>query len=275
MEAPERLVDILALEKIEEDIYRGRSPQENRQRVFGGQVAAQALVAAGRTVPADRPVHSLHSYFLRPGDPAVPIVYTVDRTRDGRSFTTRRVLGIQHGEVIFSLSASFQVVEPGLEHHDPMPAVPQPEDVPEWEPAESEVEMRRRPIELRPVGAAPFVRSGERERSDRLLLWMRARDTLPDDPLTHVCAVAYASDLTLLDAVLARHGRSMGAGVRGASLDHAMWFHSPFRADQWLLYVQESPAASGARGLAEGRIYRLDGTLVASAMQEGLLRIVG
>jgi acyl-CoA thioesterase-2 len=266
-------VDILDLERIEEDIFRGRSPDANWQRVFGGQVAGQALVAAGRTVAPERAVHSLHAYFIRPGDPAVPIVYTVDRTRDGRSFSTRRVTAVQHGLAIFTLSASFHRPEAGLEHQVPMPSAPGPEDLASLEPAEPsdrdgpEPPPAPNPIEIRRVEGRP----GE----PRNIVWMRARDGLPDDPLVHVCAVAYASDMTLLDSVLLAHGLNWDSPSLSsvASLDHAMWFHASFRADEWLLYSQESPAASGARGLAQGRIFRRDGRLVASVVQEGLIRL--
>jgi acyl-CoA thioesterase-2 len=279
--ALDRLVSLLDLEQIEEDMFRGRSPQgEGRQRVFGGQVAGQALVAAGRTVPADRPVHSLHAYFIRPGDTSVPLIYTVERLRDGRSFTTRRVTAIQHGNAIFTLSASFHVREPGFEHADPMPDVPDPEDV------ESEAERLRRlslppdeftrdnPIDLRHVGPLPI--EAERDRSlmtSRNVVWLKADGELPDNPLLHVCLMTYASDMTLLDTVLLAQGVSWGHGlVSGASLDHAMWFHRPFRVDRWLLFVQDSPIASGARGLARGEVYTRGGELVVSVVQEGLLR---
>jgi acyl-CoA thioesterase II len=263
---PELLVDILDLERIEVDIFRGRSPVEGPQRVFGGQVAGQALVAAGRTVPDERAVHSLHAYFIRPGDPEVPIVYTVDRTRDGRSFSTRRVTAIQHGQAIFTLSASFHRPETGLEHQVPMPEAPDPDGLPERT-------TRLRPVEIRYAGEPPWARSDGRDPEPRSMVWMRARGPLPDDPLVHVCAVAYASDMSLLDSVLLAHGLSWDAqGLTAASLDHAMWFHGPFRADEWLLYAQESPAASGARGLAQGRIFRRDGRLIASVVQEGLIR---
>jgi acyl-CoA thioesterase-2 len=235
--------------------------------VFGGQVAGQALVAAGRTVPEDRAVHSLHAYFIRPGDPVVPIVYTVDRTRDGHSFSTRRVTAIQHGRAIFTLSASFHRPETGLEHQVPMPDAPDPEGLPERS-------TRLRPVEIRYAGEPPWSRgNGLAAREPRSMVWMRARGPLPDDALFHVCAVAYASDMSLLDSVLLAHGLSWDAeGLAAASLDHAMWFHGPFRADEWLLYAQESPAASGARGLAQGRIFRRDGRLIASVVQEGLIR---
>jgi len=262
------LVDILDLERIEVDIFRGRSPEVGPQRVFGGQVAGQALVAAGRTVPAERAVHSLHAYFIRPGDPEVPIVYTVDRTRDGRSFSTRRVTAIQHGQAIFTLSASFHRPETGLEHQAQMPDAPDPEGLPERF-------GRLRPVDMRYAGEPPWTAARDgRPRAARSMVWMRARGELPDDPLVHVCAVAYASDMSLLDSVLLAHGLTWDAsGLSAASLDHAMWFHGPFRADEWLLYAQESPAASGARGLAQGRIFRRDGRLIASVVQEGLIRV--
>ncbi len=276
------LVSLLDLERIEVDVFRGRQPvDEQRQRVFGGQVAGQALVAAGRTVPEDRPVHSLHAYFLRPGDPSIPIVYTVDRIRDGRSFTTRRVVGIQHGKAIFNLQASFQVVEEGLAHADPMPDVPDPESLPTMEevlrplggPAHAWWD-RPGPIDARPVTTpVSLVRSQGLGGQERSLLWMRANGRLPDDPLVHVCAVAFASDMTLLDAVLVRHALTWDEDlVAGASLDHAMWFHGPFRADEWFLYEQTSPWAGGGRGLARGAFYTRDGRRVVSVVQEGLLR---
>jgi acyl-CoA thioesterase II len=280
--ALDEVIGLLDLEQIEQDIFRGDSPVgERRQRVFGGQVAGQALVAAGRTVPADRPVHSLHAYFIRPGDPAVPLVYIVERVRDGRSFTTRRVTTVQHGKTIFTLSASFHGNEPGLEHADSMPEVPGPEEV------ESTAERLRRlrgpsgeeyswrsPIDIRYVG--PLAAEAALDRSlisARNVVWLRADGDLPDDPLLHVCLMTYASDMTLLDTVLLAHGVSWSDGlISGASLDHAMWFHRPFRADQWLLYVQDSPIASGGRGLARGEVYTREGELVVSVVQEGLLR---
>ncbi|MFC5289131.1 acyl-CoA thioesterase II [Actinokineospora guangxiensis] len=278
----DRLVRLLDLEKVEEDIFRGVSPKHSPVRVFGGQVAGQALVAAGRTVPADRPVHSLHAYFIRGGDPAVPIVYQVDRIRDGRSFTTRRVVAIQHGKPIFALSASFQKVEPGIEHADTMPEAPDPESLPTYgELMSPELRekfgpwaQRPRPIDVRYV-SEPAWRSRESGPRDACnQVWMRADGVLPDDPLTHVCVLAYASDMTLLDAVLAKHGVYWGIDdVIGASLDHAMWFHRPFRADEWVLYDCESPSASGGRGLATGRFFTRDGQLIATVVQEGMLRI--
>jgi acyl-CoA thioesterase II len=277
----DKLLDLLDLEQIELDIFRGRSPDDRRQRVFGGQVAGQALVAAGRTVPADRPVHSLHAYFIRPGDPAVPIVYIVDRVRDGRSFTTRRVTAIQHGKVIFTLSASFHHPEPGPVHALPMPQVPPPESV---APTEQRLEklfgppaheyFRNNPIDLRFIGPLSIEAQLDPSlRTDLHLVWLRADGELPDDPLLHVCLMTYASDMTLLDSVLLRHGLSWADGrTSGASLDHAMWFHRPFRADRWLLYAQESPAAGDARGLARGEVFTQEGDLVVSVMQEGLIR---
>jgi acyl-CoA thioesterase II len=278
----ESLVDILNLERLEVDLFRGNSPNEALQRVFGGQVAGQALVAAGRTVPPERNVHSLHAYFLRPGDPEVPIIYLVDRIRDGRSFTTRRVVAIQHGKAIFTLSASFQVPEEGGEHQFPMPKAPAPEDTPLWQDRLKEYGdrvparwLRPRPVEIRYVGDPPWTTvDSDQPREPRAMVWMRAVGWLPDDPLLHVCAVAYASDMTLLDSVLLGQGLAWDESqVTGASLDHAMWFHGPFRADEWLLYEQEAPVSSHARGLARGQIFRQDGKLVVSVVQEGLIRV--
>jgi acyl-CoA thioesterase-2 len=278
----DKLLDLLDLEQVEVNIFRGRSPDERVQRVFGGQVAGQALVAAGRTVPADRPVHSLHAYFIRPGDPAVPLVYTVDRVRDGRTFTTRRVAAIQHGKTIFTLSASFQSPEEGLEHQVAMPAVPPPESLERSIDRLERLfdgplppEQRGSPIELRHAG--PLSVEAMRDpslRTARNNVWLRVVGELPDDPLLHVCLMTYVSDLTLLDTVLLRHGRAWADGqTSGASLDHAMWFHRPFRADRWLLYAQETPVAAGGRGLAWGQVFTESGELVVSVVQEGLIRI--
>ncbi|MBB4892260.1 acyl-CoA thioesterase-2 [Streptomyces olivoverticillatus] len=282
------LLELLDLEQIEENIFRGAtSPAILVPRVFGGQVAAQALVAAGRTVPADRPAHSLHSYFLRPGDPAVPIIYTVDRIRDGRSFTTRRVVAVQHGQPIFHLSASFQEHEEGLEHQEPMPAAPDPLTLPA--PADmlphyadrlggpevvERILQAREAVDLRYVDEPPFASVGE-PREPKSQVWFRTNGKLADDPLLHLCLATYVSDMTLLDSVLLAHGRGGWAvgDVVGASLDHAMWFHRPFRADEWLLYDQESPTASGGRGLARGRIFTQDGQLAVSVIQEGVVRV--
>jgi acyl-CoA thioesterase-2 len=280
--ALDQVLDLLDLEQIEVDIFRGRSPEgERRQRVFGGQVAGQALVAAGRTVPEDRPVHSLHAYFIRPGDPTTPLIYLVERVRDGRSFTTRRVTTIQHGKTIFTLSASFHRDEPGVEHADPMPDVPPPEAItPTAERMERLFGPSVRewyggnPIDIRHIGPLSF--EAERDpslRTTRNMVWLRADGELPDDPLLHVCLMTYASDMTLLDSVLLAHGLSWADGrTSGASLDHAMWFHGPFRADRWLLYAQDSPVARGSRGLARGEVYTSDGDLVVSVVQEGLIR---
>ncbi|MFG1641487.1 acyl-CoA thioesterase [Amycolatopsis sp. NPDC049252] len=276
----DRLVALLDLEKIEENIFRGVSPAHSPVRVFGGQVAGQALVAAGRTVPDERRVHSLHAYFIRGGDPSVPIVYEVDRIRDGRSFTTRRVIAIQHGKAIFSLSASFQKDEPGIDHAEAMPeGVPAPETLPTlMERAEGYAigaHSRPRPIDLRYVNEPPWVTRQTGELPARNQVWMRADGKLPDQQLLHVCVLTYASDMTLLDSVLARHGVYWDTDkVLGASLDHALWFHRPFRADEWFLYDSVSPTASGARGLATGRFFGADGTLIATVVQEGLLRVL-
>jgi acyl-CoA thioesterase-2 len=256
------------------------SPDENRQRVFGGQVAAQALMAAGRTVERGR-VHSLHAYFLRPGDPNVPILYEVDRIRDGRSFTTRRVVAIQHGQAIFNLATSFHVHEEGaFVHQVPMPEVPDPETLPSLldrlEPLRDELAdwfARPHPIDQRHVGELPWMQHEARDPVQRV--WMRADGTLPDDPLLHSCVAAYASDMSLFDTMLAPHEvRWDDAEFMGASLDHCMWFHRPFRADEWLLYDMDSPNAFGARGLARGFLFARDGTLVVSMAQEGLMRLV-
>ncbi|MFH9225149.1 acyl-CoA thioesterase [Streptomyces lydicus] len=286
------LLDLLALERIEQDIFRGLSRPSVVPRVFGGQVAAQALVAAGRTVPADRPPHSLHAYFLRPGDPGAPIVYTVDRIRDGRSFTTRRVVAVQHGQPIFHLSASFQVYEEGLEHQEPMPPAPDPLELPtaaEMLPRHAErflapaVAERlleaRAAIDLRYADEPPYVTVGA-PRDPRSQVWFRTQGKLDDDgdiprPLLDICLVTYVSDMTLLDSILLAHGRGGWAvgDVVGASLDHAMWFHRPLRADEWLLYDQESPTAQGGRGLGQGRIFTADGQLAVSVIQEGVIRV--
>ena len=283
--ALEQLIEILDLEPLEVNLFRGRSPDESRQRIFGGQVAGQALVAAGRTVERGS-THSLHAYFLRPGDPTTPIIYEVDRIRDGRTFTTRRVSAIQHGKAIFHLSASFQPDEPGPEHQMTMPEAPDPETVPSFEervakiPTEKLPEdvrqwiRRERPIEVRTVGrGSPFDHT---KRPPEQLAWIRARGTLPDSLLLHQCIVAYASDMTLLDTITLPHGIVWADGRYAmASLDHAMWFHRAFRADEWLLYAQESPIAHGARGFATGRLFTRDGTLAVSVAQEGLLRPLG
>jgi len=276
------LVKVLDLEAIEVNIFRGSSPQVSHQRVFGGQVAGQALVAAGRTVDADRAVHSLHSYFIRPGDPKVPIVYTVERARDGRSFSIRRVTAIQHGEPIFVLAASFQLRQGGIDHQAPMPDVPLPDELPTleeryagYDEVAAWFEQVPRPFELRYVDDPPWVQRSHGPRGDGPhRIWLRADGRLPDDPLIHVCALTFASDLTLVETVLVHHGLAIGLDpVVTASLDHAMWFHRPFRADEWFLYDMASPSASGGRGLAMGKIFALDGRHIVSVVQEAMLRV--
>jgi len=281
--AVENLLGILDLEPLEHNLFRGRSPQDGWQRVFGGQVIGQALVAASRTVEPDRKAHSLHAYFLRPGDPSVPIIYEVDRIRDGKSFVTRRVVAIQHGHAIFSMSASFQVEEEGLEHQMLAPKVPPPEELMSEEELkkqflESASEpmkgywRRERPIELRPVSLRHYV---TREKLDPVQhVWFRTTGPLPDDPVLQKCVLAYASDMMLLDTSLYPHARSLfDRDLQVASLDHALWFHRPFRADEWLLYAQDSPSASGSRGFNRGAIYNRHGVHVASVAQEGLIRV--
>ncbi len=280
--ALDQLVELLDIEPLEVNLFRGVSPEEDRQRVFGGQVAGQALVAAGRTVEPDRDVHSLHAYFLRPGDPEVPIIYEVDRLRDGRSFTTRRVVAIQHGRAIFNLQASFQIREDGPEHQYEVPDAPDPESLPTFRerlerhrdrfgPEFDQWADQDRPIDSRHCAEPPWLDPTPREGEQRV--WIRADGTLPDVRLIHECVVAYASDFTLLDTAMLPHDMSSASkGYQVASLDHAMWFHRPFRADEWLLYHQKSPSASGARGLAEGFIYTADGALAVTVIQEGLIR---
>ena len=284
--AMQGLISILDLETLERNLFRGRSPQTGWQRVFGGQVIAQALVAAHRTVDADRHVHSLHCYFMRPGDPAVPIIYEVDRIRDGKSFTTRRVVAIQHGQAIFSLSASFQIDEPGLEHQIEMP-----EDLPRPETLTSAKELiesfidsvpesvrayweRERPIEFKPVSLAHYT---SREKlPPKQHIWIRTTGPVPDNRPLQAAVLAYLSDMTLLDTSLFAHGRAVfDEDLQVASLDHAMWFHRPNALDDWLLYTQDSPNTSGGRGFTRGSIYASDGTLVASMAQEGLIRLRG
>jgi acyl-CoA thioesterase-2 len=280
-EALSDLLDLLDLEPIEVNIFRGSNTDEDRQRVFGGQVAGQALVAAGRTV--DRgDVHSLHSYFLRPGDPAAPILYEVDRIRDGRSFLTRRVVAIQHGRAIFNMQCSFHVHEEGLEHQFPMPDVPDPATLPtveeRLEPFREQLDEtwffnRPRPIDQRFVGDLPWLRMGEPKEPCQQL-WLRTNGKMPDEPLVHAAVMAYASDMTLYDSILRPHRiRWQDDQFMGASLDHCIWFHRPFRLDNWLLFDQDSPAAGGARGIARGLLYTRSGDLVASFVQEGLVRL--
>jgi acyl-CoA thioesterase-2 len=282
--AVQDVLSILDLEPLEVNLFRGRSPQSRWQRVFGGQVIGQALVAACRTVEdvARRPPHSLHAYFLLGGDPKVPIIYEVDRIRDGKSFTTRRVVAIQHGRAIFSTEVSFHIAEDGPMHQFAMPDVPRPDELPsEAEVRESLLPRmsdpvrryyeRERPIELRPVEYSRYL--GEKIPGNRFHIWLRATARLPDEPAIHQCVLAYASDMTLLDTALIPLGKTVfNDDIMAASLDHALWFHRPFRADEWLLYAEDSPNLGGARGFARGLIYASDGTLVASVAQEGLLR---
>jgi acyl-CoA thioesterase-2 len=277
------LLSILDLEPLEHNLFRGRSFDPGWQRVFGGQVIGQALVAASRTV-TDRFVHSLHCYFLRTGDPAMPILYEVERVRDGGSFSTRRVVAIQHGKPIFVMSASFHIAEEGLEHQITMPDVPAPEDLPvdgeltdkllEGAPAGVRLYWERlRPIELRPIDLAGFLQRAEPRHGQAI--WVRAKTSIGDDPVLNSCVLAYASDLTLLDTTLLAHGRSaFDPNLQVASLDHAMWFHRPFRMDDWLLYVEDTPSAHGARGFNRGSLFDRRGVLVASVAQEGLVRPV-
>ncbi|NNN00900.1 MAG: acyl-CoA thioesterase II [Acidimicrobiaceae bacterium] len=277
-QALDLLVDLLDLETIEVNTYRGRHPQEERQRTFGGQVAAQALMAAGRTVERGR-VHSLHSYFLRPGNPKMPILYEVDRIRDGHSFTTRRVVAIQQGRAIYNMQASFHTDESSIEHQFVMPEVPSPESIAPLAErvrgASGEIDewfKRQHPIDQRFIGELPW--SPLRNREPRQQIWIRADGTLPDDALLHACVVTYASDMSLFDAILAPHQiRWDDDSFMGASLDHCMWFHRDLRADEWLLYDTDSPIAHGGRGLARGSLYNQAGQLVVSMVQEGLTRI--
>lgn len=276
------LLSILDLERLETDLFRGISPRIGWPRVFGGQVVAQALVAASRTVEAARPPHSLHAYFLLGGDPAIPIVYEVERIRDGGSFTTRRVKAIQKGRAIFAMSVSFHVTEEGVDHADTLPDVPRPEALADARTIAREggsivpepmlaYFTQAWPIELRPVETERY--RDRTPRPARYHVWMRATKPLPEDPAVHRAVLAYASDMTLLDSTLIPHGRTVfDADIQSASLDHALWFHRPFRADSWLLYAQDSPSASGALGFARGTFHDEEGRLVASVAQEGLIR---
>jgi acyl-CoA thioesterase-2 len=280
-QALDQLLSILDLETLEHNLFRGLSPQVGWQRVFGGQVIGQALVAASRTVD-DRPAHSLHGYFLREGDLAVPIIYDVDRIRDGKSFSTRRVVAVQHGQAIFSMAVSFHRPEEGLEHQLPMPDVPPPEEL----PSEAELKERlvgrlppqvkaywerERPIEIRPVDLSRYLSPEKRAPSQ--LVWIRANGMLGDDLALNQCVLAYASDFTLLDTALIAHGRFVfDPTLMLASLDHAIWFHRSFRVDDWLLYAQDSPSSSGGLAFCRGTLFTRGGVLVASTAQEGLVR---
>lgn len=282
---PKSLIDLLAildLGQIEPNLFRCSSPNAGLQQVFGGQLIGQSMVAASRTVEG-RPAHSLHGYFIRPGDPQLPIVYKVERLRDGKSYSTRHVTAIQHGEAIFTIMVSFHAEEQGaFDHQYKMPDVPPPEKLTAEELSKKPMypkipeHIRRyyepdRPIKLRPIEIDRYV--GQKIDDGRVHIWIKAAAKLPDDPALHMCVLAYASDLSLLDSVMARYGRTLLDGrMMSASLDHAMWFHRPFRADDWLLYAKESPSAQGGRGLTRGLIFKPDGTLVASVAQEGSVR---
>jgi acyl-CoA thioesterase II len=275
------LLHILELEQLEVNLFRGESRDIGSPQVFGGQVLGQALVAASRTVDG-RLCHSLHAYFLRRGDFDAPIVYQVDRSRDGQSFTNRRVVAIQHGEQIFHMSCSFHVQEPGLDHAEFMPDVPPPEDLCDYEDYRealvrnlpekvSRFFEHKRPFEFRPVVMPDYL--NPKVQAARKHVWFRAADRVPsDDPMLHRCLLAYVSDYNLLDTSTLPHARSF-LTLQMASVDHGMWFHRPFRADEWLLYAVDSPSASGARGFSRGSVYTRDGTLVASSAQEGLIRV--
>ncbi len=282
--AMRELLDILDLEMLEHNLFRGRSPQVGWQRVFGGQVISQALISAQRTVAPGRHVHSLHCYFMLAGDPSVPIVYQVDRLRDGGSFTTRRVTAIQHGNAIFSLECSFQVDEQGLEHQMPMPL-----DVPPPESLKTQFELieesghempenirrfwaRERPLEIKPVQVEHYVTRNRLEPKQQL--WVRMTGDVPDDRRLQAAILAYLSDMTLLDTSTFAHGRSgFDRDIQMASLDHAMWFHRGHALNDWLLYTQDSPTTIGSRGFSRGFLYARDGRLIASTAQEGLVRV--
>jgi len=275
-----RLLGFLDLVQIGENDFRGVSPTEPVQRVFGGQVLAQALIAASRTIDSRRACHSFHAYFLRPGDPSVPILYAVDRSRDGGSFSVRRVVASQNGAAIFTLASSFQLPETGYEHQSQMPVVPPPESLeddqqlllrdPGLSPDMRAWVARERAFETRSVLGRGLGDRPARPAVDHI--WLKVRGVLPDDAVIHRALLAFVSDMSLLDTALLPHGKSIFSNLQVASLDHAMWFHRPFRADEWLLYAQDSPSASGARGFNRGALYTREGVLVASVAQEGLIR---
>lgn len=278
----EELAALLVLEQLDVDLYRGPQPRTGRQRVFGGQVAAQAVTAAVRTVEPDRAIHSLHSYFLRPGDPAVPIIYDVERIRDGSTFATRRVLARQHGRPIFYLSGSFQRPEDGLVHQDRMPhVIPPDRAVPiaelarqRGQAASEEWQREWAALDARYIGTSAMGLPEDPDHPARAQLWIRVDGDLGDDPTVHTAAFTYASDLTLLGVALTPHGVGITSSkLQAASLDHSIWFHRPFRADAWWLYDQVAPFAGGARGLATARVFSEAGDLVATVAQEGLIRI--
>lgn len=278
----ERLIRLLTVEEIDTDLFRGSPLPGGQGRVFGGQVIAQALQAAQQTI-ADRPVHSLHAYFMRPGEEGLPIVYQIARDHDGKSFATRRVIASQHGKPILNMLLSFQVPETGFEHQDPIPDVPEPESLTSeadyWKARADRLTggaarqlLRPRPIEIRYLEPrSPF---SVRPRPPHAGSWFRAVATLPDDPAIHRAVLAYASDMTLLGTSNMPHGISyMTPGFQSASLDHVLWIHAPFRADDWLLYMTDSPWAGNARGFNRGQIFTRDGRLIASVAQEGLMRL--
>lgn len=278
------LLDIFNLEELELNLFRGQSPRTGLQRVFGGQVIGQALTAAQRTVDAERKVHSLHCYFMLGGDPKIPIIYEVERLRDGGSFTTRRVIAIQHGRPIFSLMASFQKDEAGLDHQIRMPeGVPPPEQLPERLELIEAIKYHmpdtlrafwqsQTLVDVRPTGIEHYTTRDKLPPVQHV--WMRITEKLPDDQALNAAILAYLSDMTLLDAATYAHGKTLfDADIQSASLDHAMWFHRPFNLNEWLLYTQDSPSSQGSRGLSRGSIYTMDGVLVASVAQEGLLRL--
>ncbi|WP_045302945.1 acyl-CoA thioesterase [Microbacterium trichothecenolyticum] len=277
------VIDLSASDaRTTEDIFTGASQSMPLGRVYGGQVLAQSIVAASRTIPEERIVHSMHGYFLRPGDSAKGITFSVDRIHDGRSFSTRRTQAFQEGVPIFSMIASFQDEDPGLEHQEPMPeGVPAPEDLPDIEshlgglhPMSKRL-FTDRPVDLRHIPVPIYV-AADTEKAPRQAVWMRVRRPIPDDPAIHRAALAYLSDLTIQESILRAHGVSWATpGLKVASLDHAMWWHRFGRVDEWMLYVQESPSARGGRGLASGRIYAADGTLLASVAQEIMIRVPG
>lgn len=279
-DAPHEILRVLALESTGTDRFEAPSQPQARGRVFGGQVLGQSLLAAARTVEAARPPHSLHAYFLRPGDSNQPIEFVVERLRDGRSFSARQVHAIQFGRPILTMMVSFQLPASGFDHAEPMPRVPAPEELPSYReryerlelPSETAHWMRRQVIDLRHV-EEPLIGGPVAERGSQQSVWMRVAHPIPDEPALHAAVLAYISDFTLLESVVRAHGSSWAhPGLRVASIDHALWLHRPLHADDWLLYVQSSPSAQGARGLGLGRIYQRDGVLVASVAQEGMLR---
>lgn len=278
-QALQQIIDILDVSPGEDgNTFTGRSYHPPWGRIFGGQVLAQSLLAAIRTVDAARPPHSLHAYFLRAGDPEAPITFDVERLRDGRSFSARRTQAVQNGLPILSMISSYQLPAGGLDHADEMPTVPPPEDLPSLSDRFGHLDvpqvqhmLRTRPLDLRHVEGPLFLRPGP-EPVARQAVWMRTTTPMPDDPVWHATLTAFASDYTLLESVLRRHGLSWASGLKTASLDHALWFHRPARIDDWLLYVQRSPSASGGRGLALGQLFTRDGALVASVAQEGMMR---